>query len=209
MPPQGPRRMWNTSHQLMGNLLPLLVVVPLLSWVGLDMVQRGVDGKTWLNILIAIGGSWIGLNFLALPGNQGMRKALRNRLDAERPHDHRERYFVGFARPSFTSLLDPHEDIGYLIFDGDDLEFIGETKHLVIRKSEIKEIRTRINPHSFIGLGRWISVDGVRNGHAIRMLVEPREGWTLLGNLLISRRLLRALRAWKSERPRAEARGHR
>jgi hypothetical protein len=192
----------------MGNLLPLLVVVPLLSWVGLDIVRRGVDGRTWLNILIGVAGSWIGLNFLALPGNQGMRKALRMRLDADRPHDHRKRFFVGFARPSFTSLLDPHEDIGYLVFDGDELEFVGESKHLLIKKGEISEIRTRINPHSFIGLGRWISVDGVRSGHPIRMLVEPREKWTLLGNLLVSRRLLRELKAWKSEKPRAGARGH-
>lgn len=199
--------MWNTSHQLMGNLLPLIVVVPLLTWAGVDIVQRGVDGRTWLHLLMATFGSWIALNFLALPGNQAMRRKLRSRLDVERPHDKRARFFVGFARPTFTSLLDPHEDVGYLILDQDSLEFIGESKHFLIKRTEVKEIRTRINPHTLIGLGRWISVEGVRSGHAIRMLVEPREKWTLLGNLLASRSLLKTLRAWKSERPRGDARG--
>lgn len=203
--------MWNTAHALMGNLLPLVLVVPLLTWAGREMVLNGLNPKTWQTIGLAVLGSWLAVNFLALPGNQRMRHALRKRHESQRPHDERPQWFVGFARPSYRGLLDPHEDVGYLILDPEEIEYEGETKHIRILKSEIVRITTKWNPHTYIGLGRWVAIDGVRNGHPIRMLVEPRDRWTLLGNFITTFKLKRALQNWlgPSNRPRTNVRGRR
>jgi hypothetical protein len=47
-----------------------------------------------------------------------------------------------------------------------------------------------------LGLGRWISLEGVADGKPIRLLIEPRERPTLLGNLLFSKALAGRLRRW-------------
>ena len=45
-------------------------------------------------------------------------------------------------------------------------------------------------------LGRWVSLEGKSGGKEIRLLIEPRERTTLLGNRLYGTRLLHRLKKW-------------
>ena len=104
--------------------------------------------------------------------------------------------FVGFCSPKYSGMLDAHEDVGFLCFYREGLTFIGESRIVELDRSAIKSVGFRPNAHSIIGLGRWISIEGTKNGTPLRMMVEPRERPTLLGNLLRSNGLLKRIRAW-------------
>jgi hypothetical protein len=110
--------------------------------------------------------------------------------------------FVGVATPRYSSMLDPHEEVGYLIAQPDRLEFHSETKTIEVFREQVKRIRFRPNVHTLLGLGRWVSVEGTADGKPIRLLIEPRDKPTLLGNFLRSKALLLRLRRWLAEVPK-------
>ena len=63
---------------------------------------------------------------------------------------------LGFGQ----GLVDAHEDVGYLLFRGDELLFLSETRTIRILRSQVNSAQFRSNVHSLLGLGRWISIDG-------------------------------------------------
>ncbi|MER3466900.1 MAG: hypothetical protein C4340_07430, partial [Armatimonadota bacterium] len=104
--------------------------------------------------------------------------------------------FVGIATPKHRSLLDPHEDVGWLWMEGGELRFKGERLSLSIPQEVILRAGYRANAHTILGLGRWVVVEGVREGKRFALKIEPREKRTLLANKREGARLLTALRAW-------------
>ncbi|MFQ3587158.1 MAG: hypothetical protein SNJ76_05790 [Fimbriimonadaceae bacterium] len=136
---------------------------------------------------------------MGLYDNEAMRRESEARLAARGGDKPGERYFVGFARPSYTGLLDPHEDVGFLIVHADRLEFLGERHDLVVDRSRIESIRFRRSIHSWVGLGRWVSIEGAIEGKPFRMLVEPREMGTLRANRRFGSRLRKRLQDWLAE----------
>lgn len=141
---------------------------------------------------------WLALNFFGFHGNGWMRRELARRLGFTGSRGP-ERYFVGIARPSFRSALDAHEDVGFLNLHNDRLEFVGETLRLTFPREDVRNVRFRMNPHSWVLLGRWISVEGVAGDRPIRLSLEPRERATLLGNLFFSEKLIARLREWATQ----------
>ena len=181
----------------MGNFLPALFCLPLL---GLGLLTfkpaRPLDAPAiWLFIAFPIVG-WVTLNFFGFYQNGYMRRELLRRLGLFGSKDQAKQFFVGVARPKFRSSLDPHEDVGFLVLKPDRLEFIGESVQVTFEKKDIRRIRTRANPHTWVFLGRWISIEGEAAGTPVRLLIEPREKATLLGNLLYSEKLKDELTAW-------------
>ena len=148
----------------------------------------------WLLIGATILG-WLAVNFLGLFENQKMRRQVARILEA-RNIPVGDAWFVGVATPRYSSLLDPHEEVGYLFLRSDKLEFVSETKTIELFKSQIQKVRYRANVHSLLGLGRWVSVEGTADGKPIRLLIEPRERQSILGNLLSSKTFKQRIRRW-------------
>jgi hypothetical protein len=182
----------------MGNLLPALICVPFLI-VGLVKFKQSdptASPAIWFLLGFPVVG-WLSLNLLGFYQNSFMKRELARRLGLFGVKDLPEHYFVGIARPRFRSALDPHEDVGYLVLHPDRVEFLGESVQVGLDKKNVKRIRFRSNPHTFVLLGRWVSVEGEVGGTPVRLLIEPREKGTLLGNLFFSERLRERLDTWK------------
>ncbi len=195
MPPQE-RLLWTATRQLWGNLLPLIVIGPGLALCLNEAVSKGLTLWFWAFIAGTLVSGWLAVNFLGLTGNSSMKKALTEQYEEEHHHDRREKWFVGFARPSFQSYLDPHEDVGFLVLDSGRLLFLGESRKVELHRDQITGIGFRPNIHSWLGLGRWVTVDAVLDGKPGRLMIEPREKKTLIGNKKLGTEIHRALLDW-------------
>jgi hypothetical protein len=198
--PQAPR-LWTAGRRLLGNLIPFAAAAPLLAigaWrVFVDQATYG-EGMVWCGLFVPA--LWLAVNFLGLYKNESMKRAIRRRMEAslhpsEIPEDP---VFVGFARPAYRSAIDPHEDIGFLLLHEDRIEFFGDGDRITLPKSCLQNVRLRPNPHSWAFLGGWVSVEGVLEGQPVRMLLEPREKGTLLGNRSLRRSLNQRIESWLS-----------
>jgi hypothetical protein len=147
---------------------------------------------------------WLAMNFWGLHRNQSLRRSLYARFKIARPDLDAPFWFVGIATPKYASLLDPHEDIGFVVLHPDRMEFFGDHLNLSIYKNDIFGLDFRPNPHSLVGLGRWVSIEGKVADSRIRLQMEPRERRTLLGNLFFSRTLSRRIEAWVKEKESRE-----
>jgi hypothetical protein len=198
------KKVWTFSRRAMGNLIPLLFALPFLTVGGL-MMWATQDFLGW-GLAVFAGGpfaGWLAMNFLGLYQNRQIRHELEMRLRLDRERLPPRRFFVGVATPQHKGLLDPHEDVGFLILHSDRLEFFGDSLSLSLPREQITRIRCRPNMHSLVGLGRWVSVEGRAGDRPIRLDIELREKRTLLHNFRLSRSLLKRLQGWlKEEKPR-------
>lgn len=177
----------------MGNVVPTLFAMPFLVGGCAVALIKG-DAAAIGGGIVAIGllVGLFSLNRFGLFENAAMRTELRSKLGRSVGG-----MFVGFATPTYRSSLDPHEDIGFLDVREDELVFIGESRTVQLPRSSITRITRRSNPHSWVGLGGWVSVEGTLEGRPVRMLIEPRQAETLLGNKRIARTLRIELDAWR------------
>lgn len=202
-------KVWTPRRKLLGNLIPLLFALPFAVWGATTLVRTGeVFGPGLWQFSLAPVVAWFGMCLLGLAGNESMRGQLIRLLRLPPPSHEESRWFVGFSRPSHFGLLDPHEDIGFLRLTPTAIRFEGERYRVEIPTPAVERVRFRANAHSWVGLGRWISIEGTLEGQKIRMLVEPRERATLLGNLILSgeirRRLAEAIKGKDpGDRPRS------
>jgi hypothetical protein len=183
---------------VLGNLIPALLCLPF-AGVALAVYapERPLAPAPFLWMFGFLAAGWTAMNLFGLYDNAAMRAqigALWARAGGDRISP---RWFVGMARPAYRSLLDPHEDVGFLVLGKDRLEFFGETVRVAVARPEITAVRYRPNLHTWVFLGRWISVEGETAGVEFRLLIEPRERGTLLGNLLYGRRLRAELEEWR------------
>lgn len=198
---------WTPSRKLLGNLVPAILWMPPMA-IGLAMIVRGgsfggavptlgenfIAGLAWL-----VGGTvvgWLATNFFGLYQNRRMRAQVERIMKAKGEDLPESKWFVGFATPKYSSLVDPHEDVGFLCVYPDRLRFVSETREVEFERKNVLSVRHRPNIHTWIGLGRWVSVEGAVAGKPVRFLIEPRERQTLLGNLRVGSHLRRALTVW-------------
>lgn len=194
------RPVWTLHRQVMGNLVPLIVAGPMMA-VGLWIMYR--TGKLngpglWL-IAGAIVIGWVMLNILGLYENAAMKQQMTWRLANAQKDLPSRRFFVGVATPNFRGMLDPHEDVGFLLIYPDRIDFFGEKMRVSIRKSEIEGFGQRMNIHSTIALGGWVVVRAQRDGKPLELKIEMRERPHLRANRGLNRLLLKRLRRWLSE----------
>jgi hypothetical protein len=200
-------KVWTTWRKVAGNLLPLVLASPVLYFAVQEFSRSGASVKLLLWIAAFIAAAWVLLALLGFFGNGAMRKEMGRRLHIERAFDKTPRFFVGFARPTYKSALDAHEDVGFLLLHPDRIEFWGSEVKVSIDRRDVTGARFRPNTHTIVGLGRWVSIEAVVGEKPVRLLVEPRVKSTLIGNLIFSRKLLRAIQDWKAEGPPAVAGG--
>ncbi len=191
----------------MGNVLPLVVSSPLLIKALLEFAKSGPSVSAILWAVLFPISAWISVALFGLVGNKKMKREIGRRMHVDRPFDQTEKYFVGIASPTFKSALDPHEDVGFLLVHSEVLEFFGGDRHFVLHKRDIVNLKFSPNTHTIIGLGRWIAIEAVVSEIAARLLIEPREKGTLIGNLFFSRRLIERLNEWYEKDPRTFVRG--
>ena len=149
----------------------------------------------WFLVAATVVG-WFAVNQFGFFENDRMRRQLERILASQDRQLPEKRFFVGFASPKYSNILDAHEDVGFLCFEPNSISFISETRTLQLNRSDIKALRFRMNPHSVIFLGRWISIEAKLGGQEIRLQIEPRERRTLFGNRRFSMTLLKQLQAW-------------
>jgi hypothetical protein len=188
---------WNQQRKALGNLIPAVFwFVPTSAGLAWMVIHAEIMGPG-LNAVIAgtvIG--WLALNQFGGYTNGRLRRQLERILRARGDSKDVGGTFVGFATPKYSSLWDAHEDVGFLLMLPDRLRFVSETRTVEVRRSEITQVRFRPNVHTWVGLGRWVSVEGVAAGRPIRLLLEPRERITMLGNLRRGVRFRRELQTW-------------
>jgi hypothetical protein len=188
---------WTTQRKALGNLVPALFwLAPTsvgLFWMVIHAEIIGV-GLNWV-----VGGTvtgWLALNQFGGITNGRLRRQLERILTARGDAKDISGTFVGFATPRYASLLDAHEDVGFLITLPDRLRFVSELRSVDVLKTEVTKIRYRANVHTWVALGRWVSIEGRSGGRPIRLLVEPRDRITMLGNLRSGGKLKKQLTAW-------------
>jgi hypothetical protein len=181
----------------MGNLLPSLFVIPPIA-MGIWQIYKAEDiftrGLWWIVAGPVLG--WLAMNLLGLYQNSTMRSEMSLRLRNMRGGAPEDRVFVGMASPKHNSVIDPHQDVGFLLFTDDRLEYVGELLNVVLKKHDITGVTYRPNAHSVLGLGRWVSVEGTVDGKPVRLMVEPRERNTLWGNKMYGKALKARIEEW-------------
>lgn len=185
-------RIWNLGRQLAGNLLPLIFALPLLALALQEIVRNGPTSRAFLYTLGFFVIGWLAVNFLGLVGNRSLRRKMDFRYRDEFGADPDPRQFVGFARPGKFGLLDPHEDVGWLVYRNSTLDYWGEQFQFQIPYASVVAVSLRRNFHSLLGLGGWLSVDAEVGGSPVRLLVEPRESAVHIVNS-------RARKVWRTK----------
>jgi hypothetical protein len=187
---------WTNRRKWMGNLLPALFWFPLACFgIYLMLKTQVVVGPPLYYLAGATATAWVAVNFLGLYQNARMKRQLQLIVEA-RGESIEDGPFVGYATPHYSSLVDPHEQVGFLRLYPDRLSIVTEHEPMEVMRDQVDEVRFRANVHTMIGLGRWVSVEGNVDGKRLRLLIEPREKNTLLGNLLYSKLLAERLSRW-------------
>ena len=189
--------LWTRRRQLAANALPLGV---LLAGVVVAAL-RFRDGATLLDSLIIAGlsvvAAWVTTGLFGLWANEKLKHEMGRRWYEAHGFEKVEKYFVGCARPSYRGVLDPHEDVGWLVVHENRVEFFGSFLKLEMDKADVAQVVKRANPHTWLGLGGWISLEGQAKDATLRLLIEPREARTLWGNIRAARGLVQRLREWR------------
>jgi len=182
---------WTSYRKLMANLVPALFFVPVFA-AGLMLYQRGLQSWAIVCMGVSLIVGVLAVNRFGLFQNAQMMREMQQLLGRVPVTE----LFVGLGRPGSVGILDPHDDLGWLIVHPEKLEFIGEKGRYEIGKGEVIGVRYRPNVHSVLRLGRWVSVEAKRGGKPLRMLIEPRNRPTHLQNRAESARLFSALQEW-------------
>ncbi|HTQ11773.1 MAG TPA: hypothetical protein VMI31_17055 [Fimbriimonadaceae bacterium] len=190
-------RVWSSRAKWAGNLIPVAFMAPFaIAGILLMVSLHQINALGVALCLLSLVAGWLAVNRFGLFGNERLRRQIQTRVLGESGRDASKGIFVGFARPAFVGLLDAHEDLGFLFLDQDELAFIGEVHQATVRRQDVLGVRFRANVHSTLGLGRWVGIEAIHKGKRVRLLVEPREAKTLLGNRKRGTQLRREIIDW-------------
>ena len=182
----------------MGNFVPALFWFPLaLAGVAIAVIQGQFIGLGLWFLVASTFVGWLAVNFFGYYENQAMRRQLERILKVKETPIEGEFIFVGFASPNFSSMVDAHEDVGFLRILDDRITFVSETRTMEIMRADITGAKRRFNVHSLVGLGGWVGIDAKIGERQFRMLVEPREKATMLGSKPYAGRLIARIQEWK------------
>jgi len=172
---------WTARRKWLGNAIPALVYVPPLAFGILWMLQHQeiLGLGLWLVAMAPIL-AWVALNFFGLFDNARMRRELLRELGSREQAIPDDALFVGFASPKYHGMLDAHEDVGFLLFLPQAIEFRGERRVVTVPRADIARVRFRPNIHTLVGLGRWVLAGRLMPGISICMVISHLPGFPSL-----------------------------
>jgi len=183
----------------MGNLLPALFSVPI-GALGIWMYEPTKPfAPLPLTLIIAfplVG--IVALNWLGLFGNNLLRGELSRLFSRENEIGDRRLIFIGLARPEYKGILDPHQELAFLLIGPEELELYGELTRLKIPRRHVIEIKRKRNIHSWLGLGGWVVLRFVEGATTRELLLEPREFSSLARNRRFAKALFADLEKWRN-----------
>ncbi len=190
-------RVWTRYRKWMGNILPAAVWLPLVG-VGLYIIfhSNRILGPGLVLVALAQPLAFLVVNYMGLFQNREIRFALWREVQILRPHFRGYALYCGFSSLEKTDLLDPHEDVGFVLLTTESLEFVGDGQLIRILPENVTGIRYRPNVHTLLGLGRWVCVEGKIEERKFHLCFEPREKKTLLANRKEGKVLHRKLKNW-------------
>ncbi|MEQ1823281.1 MAG: hypothetical protein ABL949_12280 [Fimbriimonadaceae bacterium] len=189
---------WTFRRQLMGNLIPLIIPTPIgLAGIAIILIRPNALALGIATILASGFIGWICLSLWGLFENRKIKQEMTWRFRHANLPIAQRRYFVGVASPGFKGILDPHEDVGFLLVYADRLEFFGEKTNFKVARADVSEIAKQPNIHSFVFLGGWISVRGTLNKVPVELRFEPRIHQSLLANKIAAPKIAKRLRTWQ------------
>ena len=172
-------KVWSSRRKWMGNLIPALAwLVPTVPGLVICYVSGNYLGLGFWLVLSGLILGLVVLNQFGFFENSKMRAELLRIVVESGELKTKEPIFVGFASEGYSSMLDAHQDVGFLAFEKHSIVFASEARRFEIVRSSIVRVRFRPNVHSLFGLGRWICVETAER----KYYFEPREGRTLLAN---------------------------
>lgn len=196
--PSEPKNLyWTHRAKWIGNILPLLIGVPFIV-IGLIIGARSHSWRDGVLIWFGLGVLLpaLTLNWLGLAGNQTLKSDFyaRNSRAFARESDS-DCLFFGVASSGFRSLLDPHEDIGFICLHENGFRFYGEKIRVEVSGAEIKGLGWKANPHSWLGLGGFALITYNQKGEDKTLLMESREKSSLLANKKLTHSVLDQLKS--------------
>lgn len=189
------QRVWSLRLQVLSNVLPVIPFFPF-PFIAVWLESHGymeVAVVVWVASPLVL---WSSINFLALAFNESIKRRLKPLAFSMQSGPVMRTWFVGFALPHRRQMIHPHYDVGWLQLYSDEIVFVGERERTGLKKSEITGIGFSANIHTLLGLGRWMVIDGRTSTGRVRLLIEPRECRTLLGNLRLGKRMVAEIRRW-------------
>lgn len=184
------KRIWSLPRQLAGNFIPLALAFPFF-FSGIVLLNRGDVGFAWLACGLS---AWVGIvavNRLGYFQNSTMKREFNWRHQRELQVLQGTRYFAGVATSHYVSLLDPHEDIGFLYFDPAGIRFFGEEIRILIPFERVTSVKRAFNPHTLFLLGGFVEVQFLNeDGKPNLLKIELREEKTVSRNKKALNRLL-------------------
>jgi hypothetical protein len=184
------RRIWTTRRKLIANILPLACGAPFLVAAG----RLWIIGWGWYAVALAATSllvSAVSLNWHGLAGNSAMKRELRARLKPDSGA-----VFVGFSGQDYFDILDPHEDLGFLQIEAESLVISGESTTVSFKRTPRLMLKFGFNPHSVLGLGRWLVIQGTSEAGPLTLMVEPRELGSLRANRALGGKLKKQIETW-------------
>lgn len=175
---ENPERFYTKQIRWRGNLIPMLAALPI--WVVVLFSQ-----DLWVLVGVAVAFATllrVGMNRFGLQQNGWLRENLARDADL----------FVGIETNQLRDPIEPHYDVGGLWLGRDRLRFAGDRVKIEVLRADVKEVRLRSNPHSWVGLGVFVEV--VCDHGALR--IEERTADTLAGNFRRRWALKSQIEAW-------------
>ena len=125
---QTPSTVWTSGRKWAGNLLPLLFWLPPTAYgLGRMGLRAEIDdfGVSMVALGVILG--WLATNWFGAMPNRAMRGQLERILKVKGEDLGSATWFVGFATPRYSSALDPHEDVGFLLLEPTRIRFLRST----------------------------------------------------------------------------------
>ena len=187
------QRIWNPARRILGNLAPMILCVPFgIAGVMLYRIEQPFEPIPLIALALFPVIGWLATNVMGLWDNDRMRAELARRFGRTQAGQKQDLVFIGFSSLKYRGALDPHEDIGFLVFGDEELEIFGDARQLTLKRTEITKIEKKGNVHSLVGLGGWIAIYTPEGG----VLIEPRERTSLLANKRFAKELRAKLESW-------------
>jgi hypothetical protein len=188
----------------MGSVIPLIFTAPVLALGTREAVEQGFTLTLLGYVALVMVVGWVTTSLFGQVGSGGVKRWMAHKLQDERPADPNPKWFIGFATPDYRSMLDPHEDLGWLVLAEDEIDLIGTQLRLQIPRGALTQVTRKANPHTALGLGGWIAIDWEENGVVSQIFLEPRARPTVLGNKLMIKRLIVELETWRDSMPKRQ-----